>query len=89
MRVAICVPWLTGAVLAAVPVLANTRTGMVAVALTLPLTLAPLSLKKRLIAVAVLVVAGLLVFQMEHIKSIFRPGHHVGCGDRCAGNVFR
>jgi hypothetical protein len=57
------------AVLAAVPVLANTRTGMVAVALTLPLTLAPLSMKKRLIAVAVLVVAGMLVFQMERIQS--------------------
>lgn len=57
------------AVLALVPVLANTRTGMVAVALTLPLTLAPLSMKKRLIAVAVLVVAGLLVFQSERIQS--------------------
>jgi O-antigen ligase len=57
------------AVLAAVPVLANTRTGMVAVALTLPLTLAPLSVKKRLIAVAVLVAAGLLVFQSERIQS--------------------
>lgn len=57
------------AVLAAVPVLANTRTGMVAVALTLPLTLAPLSMKKRLIAVSVLVAAGLLVFQTERIQS--------------------
>ncbi len=57
------------AVLAAVPVLANTRTGMVAVALTLPLTLAPLSMTKRLIAVAVLVVAGLGVFQMERIQN--------------------
>lgn len=55
--------------LALVPVLANTRTGMVAVALTLPLTLAPLSMKKRLIAVAVLMVAGLLVFQSERIQS--------------------
>jgi O-antigen ligase len=57
------------AVLAAVPVLANTRAGMVAVALTLPLTLAPLSLKKRLIAAGVMVVAGLLVFQLEHVQS--------------------
>ena len=57
------------AVLAAVPVLANTRTGMVAVALTLPLTLAPLSMTKRLIAVAVLVVAGMGVFQMERIQN--------------------
>ena len=57
------------AAMAAVPVLANTRTGMVAVALTLPLTLAPLSKKKRLIAVAVLMAAGLLVFQLERIQS--------------------
>lgn len=57
------------AILALVPVLANTRTGMVAVALTLPLTLAPLSMKKRLIAVALLMGAGLLVFQSEHIQS--------------------
>lgn len=57
------------AALALVPVLANTRTGMVAVALTLPLTLAPLSVKKRMIAVALLLVAGLLVFQSERIQS--------------------
>ena len=57
------------AALAAVPVLANTRTGMVAVALTLPLTLAHLSIKKRLLAVALLVVAGVLVFQTERIQS--------------------
>ena len=56
------------AALALVPVLANTRTGMLAVALTLPLTLAPLSIKKRLIAVALLLVAGLLAFQTEHIQ---------------------
>jgi hypothetical protein len=74
------------AVLAAVPVLANTRTGMVAVALTLPLTLAPLSLKKRLIAVAVLVVAGLGFFRWSNPEQdvLFGPGHLVGCGDRCA-----
>lgn len=57
------------AALALVPVLANTRTGMVAVALTLPLTLVPLPMKKRLIAVAVLLVAGILVFQSERIQS--------------------
>ena len=57
------------AALALVPVLANTRTGMVAVALTLPLTLVAMSMKKRLIVVAVLVVAGGLVFQTEHIQS--------------------
>lgn len=55
--------------LAAVPVLANTRTGMVAVALTLPLTLAPWPLAKRLLIVGILAGAGLLVFQMERIQS--------------------
>jgi len=75
-----------------VPVLANTRTGMVAVALTLPLTLAPLSVKKRLIAVAVLMVAGLLAFQSEHIQSkMFFSGQGTlsdavsGMGDMFAG----
>lgn len=56
------------AILALIPVLANTRTGMVAVALTLPLTLAPLSIKKRLIAVALLLVAAIFAFQTEHIQ---------------------
>ena len=56
-------------VLAMVPVLATTRTGMVAVALTLPLTLAPLPMKKRVIAVALLMVAGLLVFQSERVQA--------------------
>jgi O-antigen ligase len=69
MPAAICARLAYWAVLAAVPVLANTRTGMVAVALTLPLTLAPLSMTKRLIAVAVLVVAGMGVFQMERIQN--------------------
>jgi len=63
-------------VMVLVPVLANTRTGMVAVALTIPLTLAPLSVKKRLIVVAVLMGVGLLVFQSERIQSkMFFSGH--------------
>jgi hypothetical protein len=57
------------AALATVPVLANTRTGMLAVALTLPLTFAPLSTKKRFVALMVLMVAGLVVFQSERIQS--------------------
>jgi len=63
------------AVLSLVPVLANTRTGMIAVAMTLPLTLAPLPLNKRLVVVGVLVFAGLLLFQTEHIqKKMFFSG---------------
>jgi hypothetical protein len=57
------------ALLVAVPVLANTRTGMMAVALTLPLTFAPLSMKRRSIITGVLVFAGLLVFQSDRIQS--------------------
>lgn len=57
------------AVLAAVPVLANTRTGMVAVAITLPLTFVPWPLAKRLIVVGILAGAGLAVFQMERIQA--------------------
>lgn len=57
------------AALAAVPVLANTRTGMVAVAITLPLTLVPWAVAKRLIVVGILAGVGLLVFQMDRIQS--------------------
>ena len=57
------------AVVVLVPVLANTRTGIVAVALTLPLTLAALSIKKRLIVIFCLVVVGGLVFQTDRIQS--------------------
>lgn len=64
------------ALLSIVPVLANTRTGMIAVALTLPLTLAPLSFSRRCLAVGVLVVAGLMVFQTERIQNkMFFSGH--------------
>lgn len=57
------------AMLAAVPVLANTRTGMVAVAITLPLTLAPWPVAKRFFIVGGLIGAGLIVFQMDRIQS--------------------
>ncbi len=57
------------ALLAAVPVLAVTRTGMVAVAITLPLTLAPWPWKNRLVVVGLLLVAGLAVFQMERVQN--------------------
>lgn len=57
------------ALLAAVPVLAVTRTGMVAVAITLPLTLAPWPWKNRLVVAGLLLVAGLAVFQMDRIQN--------------------
>jgi O-antigen ligase len=61
--------------LASVPVLANTRTGIVAVALTLPMTLAPLPIRKRLIVLALIAVAGLAVFQTGRIqKKMFVSG---------------
>lgn len=81
------------ALLSLIPVLANTRTGMIAVAMTLPLTLAPLPMFKRWLAVGVLVVSGLLVFQTERIQSkMFFSGHGTvmdaisGVGDLFAGD---
>ena len=57
------------AVLALVPVLAVTRTGMVAVALTLPLTLAPLAIKKRLLVLVLLLAGGSVVFQLDRVQN--------------------
>ncbi|HRG16382.1 MAG TPA: O-antigen ligase family protein [Pseudomonadota bacterium] len=62
-------------IMAAVPVLANTRTGMVAVALTLPLVLAPWSVLRRLLLLAALPAVGLALFQTERIqKKMFYSG---------------
>jgi hypothetical protein len=75
------------AVLAAVPVLANTRTGMVAVALTLPLTLAPLSTEKTPDCGGGAGGGGPAGFSAgarPEQDVLFGPGHLVGCGDRCA-----
>ncbi|MBK7042795.1 MAG: hypothetical protein IPH50_03265 [Rhodanobacteraceae bacterium] len=63
-------------VMTAVPVLANTRTGMIAVALTLPLVLAPWSILRRLLLIAILPVIGLAIFQTDRIqKKMFYSGH--------------
>ena len=59
-----------------VPFLCNTRTGMIAVALTMPLTFGPLSLKKRLIVTLIIIFMGALAFQTERIQSkMFISGH--------------
>ena len=64
------------AALAAVPVLANTRTGMAAVALTLPLTFVPWPGKKRVAALAMIAISGFFVFQSARIQSkMFFSGH--------------
>lgn len=63
-------------IMTAVPVLANTRTGMIAVAITLPLVLAPWSVLRRLLLLAALPVIGLALFQTERIqKKMFYSGH--------------
>lgn len=54
--------------LALVPVISVTRMGILAVGGTLPATFTPLSLKKRLTVVLVLVVAGLAVFQLDRVQ---------------------
>lgn len=55
-------------ILASVPIISVTRMGILAVGATLPTTLAPLSLKRRLIIFGVLSFAGLSVFQMERVQ---------------------
>lgn len=63
------------AVLSAVPIIANTRTGMIAVAMTLPFVLAPWSVGKRVLALGTLLLAGLMVFQTQHIQNkMFHSG---------------
>jgi len=57
------------AALCFVPFLCNTRTGMIAVALTMPLTFGPLSLKKRSIVILIIIVMSALAFQTERIQS--------------------
>lgn len=54
--------------MAAIPVVGVTRTGIAVALLTLPLTLAPLSLKRRLLVLVVLASAGFAVFQTEPIQ---------------------
>ena len=54
--------------LAVVPIISVTRMGILAVGATLPATLAPLSLKRRMIFAAVMVVAGLMVFQLDRVQ---------------------
>ena len=59
-----------------VPFLCNTRTGMIAVAITLPFTFAPYPLKNRALFIMFMVAAGALAFQTERIQSkMFYSGH--------------
>ena len=59
-----------------VPFLCNTRTGMIAVALTMPLTFGPLSFKKRFLAVVLMIALGAVAFQSERVQSkMFYSGH--------------
>lgn len=60
--------WWWGMLMVAVPVAANTRTGMVAVALALPLTLAPLKFSRRLVAMGILLGLAVLVFQSARVQ---------------------
>jgi len=55
-------------VLAALPVIAVTRMGMIASALTLPLTLGPIPVWKRITLLAVIGMLGVAVFHTERIQ---------------------
>lgn len=56
------------AALSAIPVIAVTRTGMVAAGLSLPLTFAPMKIVKRAAIIVLFVVIGLFLFQTERIQ---------------------
>jgi len=55
-------------ILALVPVVGLTRTGIVATAITLPLTLAPLGWKRRVLFLSAVVVAVVAVFHTERVQ---------------------
>lgn len=55
-------------ILALVPVVALTRTGIVATAITLPLTLAPLGLRRRIVFLSLVCVATVAVFQTPRVQ---------------------
>lgn len=64
--------WLS---LAALPVIALTRTAVVATGISLPLTFAPLKVKKRIIVATVIVILGISVFYTERFqKKMFFSG---------------
>lgn len=63
------------AVLAAIPVIALTRMGMLATALTMPLTLAPMKFAKRLIILCIVILIAIPVFYSERTqKKMFYSG---------------
>jgi len=63
------------AILATIPVIALTRTAIVATALTLPLTFAPLKLRKRTIILIAICLLGAVVFYTPRVQSkMFHSG---------------
>lgn len=56
-------------VLAAIPVVAVTRMGIVATAISLPLTFAPLRLSRRVLFLAVIAVFGMVIFESERVQN--------------------
>jgi hypothetical protein len=63
------------ALLACIPIIAVTRTAIAAAMLTFPLSLAPLPLSRRIVALALIALAGVAVFNTEHVqKKMFYSG---------------
>ena len=54
--------------LAVIPIIAVTRMGMIASAISLPFTLAPLKLKKRILFVIIIIIVGINMFYTERIQ---------------------
>lgn len=64
-RIRDLISWL---IISVVPLALVMRMGSVAVALTLPFTLAIFSLKKRILSIAVIIIVGLAAFQMDAVQ---------------------
>lgn len=63
------------ALLACIPIIAVTRTAIAAAMLTFPLSLAPLPLSRRIVALVLIALAGVAVFNSEHVqKKMFYSG---------------
>ncbi len=63
------------ALMACIPIVAVTRTAIVASLLTLPLTFAPLPLMRRIVALVLIALAGVAVFNTERVqKKMFFSG---------------
>ena len=62
-------------ILAAIPVIAITRTAIVATALTIPLNLAPMKIRKKILWLVIISILGVIIFYTPRVQSkMFKQG---------------